>query len=403
MIDTSFDELLNGYINNLLTREELAHFLQLLQNEEYATRFKNSIEPLFGDNSFSALADQNKADIIFQKLMDTAAMEEKTRRVNEMTLKPRVKILTFSRIAVAASVIGLLLFGAYSWFSRMDKKEIATSEIKNSSYKNDVLPGGDKAMLTLADGSTIVLNDAQNGNLVQQGNTKVIKLDGKLAYNAANAGIGEILYNTISTPRGGQYQVELPDGSKVWLNAASSLHFPTAFVGKERRVEISGEAYFEVAKNKSMPFIVSVNGSEIQVLGTHFNVMAYNDEDAVKTTLLEGSVKFASGNNSSLLKPGQQAQLTTEGQVKVVSDVDVDEVVAWKNGMFDFEDASLGTVTRQLSRWYDVDIVNQNKNIEDLFVVEMPRSSKLSDVLKVLELTGNIKFEIDGKKIIVMQ
>ena len=200
MIDTSFDELLNGYINNLLTREELAHFLQLLQNEEYATRFKNSIEPLFGDNSFSALADQNKADIIFQKLMDTAAMEEKTRRVNEMTLKPRVKILTFSRIAVAASVIGLLLFGAYSWFSRMDKKEIATSEIKNSSYKNDVLPGGDKAMLTLADGSTIVLNDAQNGNLVQQGNTKVIKLDGKLAYNAANAGIGEILYNTISTP-----------------------------------------------------------------------------------------------------------------------------------------------------------------------------------------------------------
>jgi ferric-dicitrate binding protein FerR (iron transport regulator) len=403
MIDTSFDELLNGYINNLLTREELAHFLQLLQNEEYATRFKNSIEPLFGDNSFSALADQNKADIIFQKLMDTAAMEEKTRRVNEMTLKPRVKILTFSRIAVAASVIGLLLFGAYSWFSRMDKKEIATSEIKNSSYKNDVLPGGDKAMLTLADGSTIVLNDAQNGNLVQQGNTKVIKLDGKLAYNAANAGIGEILYNTISTPRGGQYQVELPDGSKVWLNAASSLHFPTAFVGKERRVEISGEAYFEVAKNKSMPFIVSVNGSEIQVLGTHFNVMAYNDEDAVKTTLLEGSVKFASGNNSSLLKPGQQAQLTTEGQVKVVSDVDVDEVVAWKNGMFDFEDASLGTVTRQLARWYDVDILNQNKNIEDLFVVEMPRSSKLSDVLKVLELTGNIKFEIDGKKIIVMQ
>ena len=330
MIDTSFDELLNGYINNLLTREELAHFLQLLQNEEYATRFKNSIEPLFGDNSFSALADQNKADIIFQKLMDTAAMEEKTRRVNEMTLKPRVKILTFSRIAVAASVIGLLLFGAYSWFSRMDKKEIATSEIKNSSYKNDVLPGGDKAMLTLADGSTIVLNDAQNGNLVQQGNTKVIKLDGKLAYNAANAGIGEILYNTISTPRGGQYQVELPDGSKVWLNAASSLHFPTAFVGKERRVEISGEAYFEVAKNKSMPFIVSVNGSEIQVLGTHFNVMAYNDEDAVKTTLLEGSVKFASGNNSSLLKPGQQAQLTTEGQVKVVSDVDVDEVVVLK-------------------------------------------------------------------------
>jgi ferric-dicitrate binding protein FerR (iron transport regulator) len=253
----------------------------------------------------------------------------------------------------------------------------------------------------LADGSTIILDNVQNGTLAQQGNTKVIKEDGKLAYNLTSTGINEVLYNTISTPRGGQYQVDLPDGSRVWLNAASSLHFPTAFVGKERRVEITGEAYFEVAKNKAQPFIVSVNGAEVQVLGTHFNVMAYNDENAIKTTLLEGSVKFVNGSTSSLLKPGQQSQLSENGQVKVVSNVDVDAVTAWKNGNFDFQGEDIETVMRQLSRWYNVDVVYRNKP-DELFYAEIPRNTKLSDVLKALELTGKLRFGIEGKKIIVM-
>ncbi len=403
MTDTSFDELLNGYVNNLLTKEELAQFIELLKKEEYASRVEKSIQELFDNEPLPVMADEKKAEAIFKKLMETAAIREMTDAAIEMPVRKRAKLFTLRRVAAAVAIIGLLFIATYLLNNRKDKNAIAKTGTKEKPYKNDVPPGGNKAILTLADGSTIVLDEAQNGNLAQQGNTKVIKLDGKLAYNATNAGTGEILYNTISTPRGGQYQVELPDGSKVWLNAASSLHFPTAFAGKERRVEISGEAYFEIAKNKSMPFIVSVNNAEIQVLGTHFNVMAYNDEDAVKTTLLEGAIKFASDNNSSLLKPGQQVQLTKERQLKVVSNVDVDEVVAWKNGMFHFEYATLGTVTRQLARWYDVDIVNQNKNIKDLFVVEMPRSSKLSDVLRVLELTGNIKFEIEGKKIIVLQ
>jgi ferric-dicitrate binding protein FerR (iron transport regulator) len=311
------------------------------------------------------------------------------------------RVIPFRRIAIAASVIGLLFISAFLVFNRVGKKEIVNGGVNNQRFKDDVAPGGDKAILTLADGSTVVLDDAQNGTLAQQGSSKVIKLGGKLVYDPANKNSREIVYNTIATPNGGQYQLELPDGSLVWLNATSSIHFPTLFVGKERRVEITGEAYFEIAKNRDMPFIVTVNNAEVQVLGTHFNVNAYNDEENVKTTLLEGSVKFVSGDNINMLRPGQQSQLTNNGLIKLVSNVDVEEVVAWKNGMFDFENAGIETVMRQLARWYDVEI-EYNGKTDDLFIAEMRRNIKLSDALKALELTGKVKFDIQGKKIIVM-
>ena len=305
---------------------------------------------------------------------------------------------------VAAAAVLILVLGSAAYFVLYNNNaadKVAKGATQQERFKNDILPGGNKAVLTLADGSTIILDDAQNGALAQQGNTKVIKLGGKLAYDAANTGSKEVLYNTIATPRGGQYQIELPDGSQIWLNAASSLRFPTAFTGKERRVEVMGEAYFEVAKNKAIPFIVSVNGAEVQVLGTHFNVMAYNDEPAMKTTLLEGSVKFVKGSASSLLRPGQQSQLSENGQMKVVSDVDVDAVTAWKNGNFHFEGVEVEAVVRQLSRWYNVEVV-YNQKPDELFYAEIPRNTKLSDVLKALELTGKLRFGIEGKKIIVM-
>lgn len=326
------------------------------------------------------------------------AIHEKI-RLDSKPVKRRV--IPFRRIAIAASVIGLLFISAFLVFNKVGKKEIVNGGVNNQRFKDDVAPGGDKAILTLADGSTVVLDDAQNGTLAQQGSSKVIKLGGKLVYDPANKNSKEIVYNTITTPNGGQYQLELPDGSLVWLNATSSIHFPTSFAGKERRVEITGEAYFEIAKNRVMPFIVTVNNAEVQVLGTHFNVNAYNDEENVKTTLLEGSVKFVSGDNINMLKPGQQSQLTNNGLIKLVSNVDVEEVVAWKNGMFDFENAGIETVMRQLARWYDVEI-EYNGKTDDLFIAEMRRNIKLSDALKALELTGKVKFDIQGKKIIVM-
>ena len=311
------------------------------------------------------------------------------------------RVIPLKRIAIAASVIGLLLISVLLLNDKIGKKETAKAETNHQRFKNDVSPGGDKATLILADGSTILLDEAQNGTIAQQGNSKIIKLDGKLSYDPTNKNSREIVYNTISTPKGGQYQLELPDGSQVWLNATSSIHFPTSFTGTERRIEITGEAYFEIAKNPNMPFIVTVSNSEVQVLGTHFNINAYNDEDNVKTTLLEGSVRFVNDGSVNILKPGQQAQLTKEGTTKVVSDVNVDNVVAWKNGMFDFENASIETVMRQLSRWYDVEIEYKGKT-DDLFIAEMRRNIKLSDALKALELTGKVKFDIQDKKIIVM-
>jgi transmembrane sensor len=377
-----------------LTTEEQQWLLDYLENSD-GTELRQIMQRIFTDDL------ENTNDIgpaISEKLL--RSIHEKL-DIPAKPKKPRVVRLWTLRIAVAASVVGLITLGTYLWFKTDSKKETAETNVKFKSYKNDVPPGGDKAILTLADGSKIILDTANNGTLANQGTTKIIKLGGKLSYNTSKTNNNEILYNTISTPRGGQYQIELPDGSQVWLNAASSLHFPTAFAGKERRVEIMGEVYFEVAKNADKPFIVTVNGAEVRVLGTHFNVMAYGDEAALKTTLLEGSIKFVNRSITNMLKPGQQSQLAKDGQVKVISGIDANEVLAWKNGIFDFEGADIESITRQLSRWYDVEVV-YNTKINDLFYAVIPRNTKLSDVLKALELTGKVRFEIEGKKIIVM-
>ncbi|HJS55549.1 MAG TPA: FecR family protein [Chitinophagaceae bacterium] len=323
------------------------------------------------------------------------------KKIKAAPAQPKTNVISLRKIAFAASVIGLVLVATFMLMNKNGTSGIANSNANEQRFKEDVSPGGDKATLTLADGSVIVLDNVQNGTLAQQGNAKIIKLDGKLSYDQTNKNSKEVVYNTIATPKGGQYQLELPDGSLVWLNSSSSIHFPTSFVKKERRVDITGEAYFEVAKDPGKPFIVSVNNSEVQVLGTHFNINSYHEEDDLKTTLLEGSVRFVKDATTSILKPGQQAQLTKNGSVRVVSDVDVDKVVAWKNGLFDFENAGIETVMRQLSRWYDVE-VEYNGKTDDLFIAEMRRNIKLSDALKALELTGRVRFDIQGKKIIVM-
>ncbi len=307
------------------------------------------------------------------------------------------------RKMTAAAVLFLVLCGSYL-FLRLNyhwddhKRNIVKT---NKPYKTNEQPGGNKAVLTLADGSTIALDDSPNGALALQGNTKVLKLNGKLAYQKLNLSSRKILYNTISTPRGGQFQIILPDGTAVWLNAASYMRFPTAFTGKERRVEISGEAYFEVAANKAMPFIVSVNGSAIKVFGTRFNVMAYTDESVLKTTLIEGSVEFYNSSISTRLKPGQQAELNSHGQIRVLNHPDVEEVMAWKNGYFYFENADIETVMRQIGRWYNIDVVYQHKKPADLLHADIPRNTTLPEVLKALEIAGGVKFKLDAQKIIV--
>jgi ferric-dicitrate binding protein FerR (iron transport regulator) len=322
-------------------------------------------------------------------------------KIDMEKVKSASPVVSLRKIAVAVSIVGLIVVTAIILMNKNSSAPIVKAQNNDRKFKNDVDPGGNKATLTLADGSVISLDDAKNGTLTQQGNARVIKLDGKLLYDPTSNNTKQIVYNTISTPKGGQYQLELPDGSLVWLNATSSVRFPTTFTDKERRVEIMGEAYFEVAKDANKPFIVSVNNSEVQVLGTHFNINAYDDEEEVRTTLLEGSVKFVNANINTILKPGQQSRLTKEGNVNVASNVDVDDVIAWKNGRFNFDNAGIESVMRQLTRWYDVEVDYKGKT-DDLFIAEMRRDIKLSDALKALELTGKVKFEIDGRKIIVM-
>jgi ferric-dicitrate binding protein FerR (iron transport regulator) len=273
-----------------------------------------------------------------------------------------------------------------------------------------VTPGGNKALLTLGDGSVIVLDSAANGALSQQGKTIVLKKqDGQLIYQSQHNGNQDaVAWNTISTPRGGQYQVVLPDGTKVWLNAISSLRFPAGFTGKERVVELTGEAYFEVNHN-NLPFIVDIipvnglpGGGKVKVLGTHFNIKAYLDESTVKTTLLEGSVDMTSTESHYILKPGQQAQLhKSTGKMSLDEHADVEEAVAWKEGRFVFNEASVETVMREIARWYDVEIVYAGKVPTEKFEGEIPRNSNIQEVFKILELS-NVHCKIEGRKITVL-
>lgn len=303
----------------------------------------------------------------------------------------------------AAAIV--LILGAGTFFLLRDntpKKSLPVTKI--SSPENiDIAPGKEGAILTLEDGSQMVLDSLGNGVITSQNGSKVLLDNGKLVYNADGSVKGEIAYNTISTPKGRQFQLVLPDQTKVWLNAASSLKYPTAFPGEERKVEITGEAYFEVAKNTKMPFRVHINdNTTVEVLGTHFNINSYANESDIRTTLLEGSVRIINGNENAVIKPGQQAKVNNGSaqHIQVVNAVDVDKVMAWKNGVFDFQDATLEEVMRQLERWYDIEVVYEKGVPEFEFVGKVGRDLSLSGVMRGLEL-GKVHCKLEGRKLIV--
>jgi len=306
-------------------------------------------------------------------------------------------------IAVAASLIfalGLIWLVSY----KVHNASIELVQNSSADAKRPVMPGNNKATLTLADGSNIDLTDSRKGLLSKQGSVVIGKSgEGKIVYNAkeGEARSTAALFNMISTPRGGQYQVVLSDGTKVWLNAASSIKFPTVFTGHERKVELTGEAYFEVAKNKDRPFKIAVEQMSIEVLGTHFNVDAYKDEGVIKTTLLEGAVKLVTGNHQAYLKPGQQATLNQQQSFNIGS-VNTEEAVAWKNGYFIFNNENIQSIMKKISRWYDVEVVYNGKVDERDFGGTVSRFDSVAEVLKSLELTGTVHFKIEGRKIIVM-
>ena len=325
---------------------------------------------------------------------------------------PPVRQMTVRKVAMAAAALLCLIAGGWYYSSH---KGAAGSSITSTTSKTagpvsrqDILPGSNKAILTLGDGSTIVLDSARTGKLAHQGNTQVLKTgDGQLQYTPNSRAESMVAYNVLSTPRGGQYKLTLQDGSNVWLNAGSSIRYPTAFTGKERRVEITGEAYFEIARNVAMPFRVVVNPStqnddrlEIEVLGTQFNINAYKDEPGMSTTLVEGSVRLVKGRAAGVLKPYQQALISTDGSLRTKPLADVEQIIAWKNGAFEFDDADISAVMRQISRWYDVEVDYEGKAPTDHFSGRFSRNTSLAGVLKILNISG-IQLIAENKKIII--
>ncbi|HEY4289073.1 MAG TPA: FecR family protein [Puia sp.] len=299
---------------------------------------------------------------------------------------------------VAAAALLLVGLGGYRLWEGKDRREV----IARRSERPDVLPGKHAAVLTLAGGQQVLLDSAAADTISRQGNTAIINQNGRLAFTGLPVGAGaELMYNTLTTNPGNQYQLVLPDGTRVWLNAASSIRFPASFGGKERRVEVTGEAYFEVAANASKPFFVQHDSLTVKVLGTSFNINTYSNEATVATTLVEGAIRVGYGSNSQVLRPGQQARTGVDGHIVIMNDVSTDEIVAWKDDLFYFRSADIESIMRQLARWYDVRIAYGQGKIGERFYARIPRNARLSEVLDALSLTGKVHFNIEGRTVSV--
>lgn len=312
-----------------------------------------------------------------------------------------VRKITWYRWVAAAVVLCLLGGGWYHFSGRSVTESLPRSRVSNINFKNDVLPGGNKATLTLANGTRISLDSIHNGRLASQLGSTVLKMAGGIIAYKAEKGTapspGSVSFNTLSTPRGGEYQLVLPDGSMVWLNAASSIRYPTAFTGHERKVSITGEAYFEVAPDPGKPFRVEAGTLELEVLGTHFDINAYKDDKSIRTTLLEGAVRV----NAKLLRPGQQARLTADGSVTISNAADTANVTAWKKGYFHFDRTSIESIMRQVERWYDIEVVYQGRITTDQFQGDIPRTATLTQLLTILEYS-RVHFKLDKRTLTVL-
>ncbi|WP_160715886.1 FecR family protein [Chitinophaga solisilvae] len=297
--------------------------------------------------------------------------------------------------AAAAAVLMLTAGTAVRFYTRPPQKVA-------QQVPSDILPGHTKAVLTLGDGATVTLDTSGRSNHQEKDGTLIHEDNGRLVYGAAGKNQEKIVFNTLTTPRGGEYQVVLPDGSKVWLNAATSLRFPTRFAGNERTVYLKGEAYFEITPDDRQPFHVALdNGLKISVLGTAFNVMNYADETTINTTLVSGKVKVTPpAGNAVLLAPSQQAVLAGNNQQLTVSEADTDKVTAWKTGMFEFEDDDLPAIMRQLARWYDVEVAYTGRIPDMHYSGSIRKQSTLSQALRILKTAG-IRYTVQDRKIII--
>ena len=387
MQSSELQRLLEKYIDNTISAEEFRQLWTSLGEGRYDSDWHELTERVLNDKRLHDLSDQEQ--IAGRLAQIRARIDNETAPARRQT--PIIPLTTHRVVRYAAAAIVLLALGILL----ITRNTNSRPSVANSTPRppDRIKPGTQKAMLTLADGTVVTLDSTANGKIAQQGATQVLKLaNGQIRYQAANATDeeGKVAYNVMSTPMGGQYQLTLPDGSNVWLNAGSSITYPTAFPGNTRQVKITGEVYFEVAKDKNKSFRVTAGDQEIEVLGTHFNINAYADEDHIKTSLLEGAVKV----NKVLLQPGQAF---TRGKIEPTN---VDQDVAWKNGVFNFNNQTLAQVMRQLARWYDLEVVYPQGIPKKEYGGEIGRNLTLDQVLKGLENSG-IHFQLNGRRLIV--
>lgn len=387
--------LFNSYYHKTASQQEREEFLDLVAESENDEALKSLLtEKWLARNNDEEVLDDTQADemllsILHPPVNGPVPLNKKTNSIHQLI-----------RISAAASILLVIGTGLYFLLKPQPLTSKRTQQVQEKP-KNSIEKGGKKAVLTLGDGSEITLDTTQQGMLTRQGNAKVSRQNlATVAYHTENGKEQAVVYNTLSTPKGGQYQLILPDQTRVWLNSSSSIRFPTQFSGKERNVSLTGEAYFEVSKNAKMPFKISVNQMQVQVLGTHFNIMAYADESSVNTALLEGSVKVTNGNDAHVLVPGQESRVSKNGSMTVVA-ADVDGAVAWKNGWFNFNQCDLQKVMRQISRWYDVEVVYQGKIPTGHFSGIISQANDISKVLDLIS-AGGVNFKIEGRKIIVL-
>lgn len=391
--DASFlKELFARFLENRCSEEEIRLLMEYAEKDEYRELFSGIIGQ-------AVMEDHPEEESLYA--MHREVIDAVSTRITPPVPAPEKAVRRWLPYRVAAAVALLLLAGgAWRWYSR-SHTAMPVVNVAAHTPVNDTTAGGNKAILILANGSAVTLDSTANGLLAQQGQTQVIRsAAGNLVYTSTAGASAEPLYNSIITPKGVQYQVTLSDGTKVWLNASSALRFPASFTGANRQVALTGEAYFEAAINAEKPFVVVVDSMRVTVLGSHFNIMAYKEEKTINTTLLEGAVSVAGGNTTMLLKPGEQAQLGQQGNIRLVKKADIPAVMAWKNRLFWFEQDDIHTVMRQLSREYNIEVEIRG-DIQRHFTGSIPRDVNVSTVLEVLQKTGGVHFTMNNGKIIV--
>ena len=388
----TLEELFYKYLNEDMSPAELRLFREMATREENRAELDRLFAGWISRDFPFAQNEDIDVDALYLDLVETRNIPVAAERPRFVFYRRRlINLGTALAAACVLAVAGIFLF-------RRQASLPSTFVAKAPA----IVAASDKAVLTLADGSHIVLDNAATGNLALQGNVQVVKAGGgQLVYRSTGSGDARPVYNIMTTPRGGYYQLVLPDGSKVWLDAASSLRYPTSFAGKERAVELTGEAYFEIAPQNNQPFMVSSNGVTVQVLGTEFNMMAYADEDAIRTTLVEGAVRVDGGNDRQQIRPGQQAAWVRGGSKLELSRPDMQQVLAWRREEFRFQDMKIGAIMRQISRWYDVDVEFRGVLPGNEFNGVISRKKDVTELLTVLEQTEDVHFVLEGRKIIV--